>query len=285
MNNYFTGICWFLLSLLTSSINDLAAKFLGQNLPFEIVAFHRFFFGTLTLVPFIFLKGSKEFHTTRPYLHIIRGSILYCAISIWVYCLNLVPIVTATLATFTIPLFLLILAPIFLREKVSNALKIATIVGFIGIIIAYKPTDISFKFATFGLLISSLLFASLDILNKKFVSKESMISMLFYSGLVTTCLSIIPAVNNWQTPSFHDYIVLLYLGIGSNLILFFLLKAFSCVKATDVAPYRYLELVLSGTFGFIYFYEVPDSAFILGSLFVIGSTLYIAYKQNESTSH
>jgi S-adenosylmethionine uptake transporter len=77
MNNYFTGICWFLLSLLTSSINDLAAKFLGQNLPFEIVAFHRFFFGTLTLVPFIFLKGSKEFHTTRPYLHIIRGSILY----------------------------------------------------------------------------------------------------------------------------------------------------------------------------------------------------------------
>lgn len=277
--NYLNGISWFILSLMVSNINDVIAKMLGESTPYQTIAFFRFLFGALTLVPFMMYFGKHSFATERPLLHLARGTILFLAISIWIYGLNLVPISTATLTTFTIPLFVLILAQIFLRERVSTSLKIATVIGFVGVIVAYYPHLQSANLTSLIILISSLLFATLDIINKKFVSKETMLSMLFYSGLVTTILAIPPMLLNFEMPSREEFILLIILGAGSNLILFFLLKAFRLIRASDVAPYRYLELIFSAFMGFLVFSEIPTLHFLAGALIIIFVTMFVAIKQ------
>lgn len=237
--NYLIGISWFILSLLISCINDVIVKYVSYSLhPFEI-AFFRFLFGTLSLLPFMLYYGRKSFYTSRALLHFIRGAILFIAISIWCLGLNIIPIVSATLLTFTIPLFVLILAPIFLGEKVKLELWILTVVGFIGIIVVFQPTASDFNPLSLIMFSSAFLFALLDIINKKFVIQESMLSMLFYSAVVTTLLGFLPALYFWQNPTLHDLILMFGLGAGSNLILFCLLKGFALVDVSAVAPYRY----------------------------------------------
>jgi S-adenosylmethionine uptake transporter len=276
---YMLGIAWFILSLVISNLNDVIAKYVGSDLHFAQTTFCRCFFGMLSLLPFMIYGGIKSFKTPRPIMHVIRGSLLYFGIAIWILGLNLVPIATATIMTFTIPLFILIMAPIFLGEKVSARLWIATLVGFVGVIIVFNPSHDTFQPISLILLLSSLMFATLDIINKKYVVKESMLSMLFYSAVVTSVLGFYPAYMFWQDITTHQLVLLAILGAGSNLILYCLLKAFSFVQASAVAPYRYLELVLSAFVGFVVFSEIPAMATYIGTLIIVPCTLYVASQQ------
>lgn len=280
-SNYFIGICWFVLSLIVSSGNDILVKYLSSNLNFFQVVFFRFLFGAIIMLPIAFFTNANDLKSKRLSLHFIRGLILFLAMSLWCYALAIVPITTATLLTFTIPLFVLMMAPIFLGEKVSTPLWMATIIGFIGSLISLDITNIEFNIGALGLLLASLLFASLDIVNKKFVTKESMSSMLFYSAAFTALLAAVPTYLYWQPLLTFDLILLFVLGIGGNLILYFLLKAFRYVAASAVAPYRYLELIFSAIGGLIVFSELPTHAVMIGACLIIPATLIVAKLQKS----
>ncbi len=278
MSNYFKGILFFILSLLVSALNDVAGKYLSSNLPFVEVVFLRFLIGAMVLIPIIlFYEGLSGFKTSRIKLHMTRGLVLFVAISIWYYGLTVVPMVSATLITFTIPVFVLILAGFFLHERITFSLVIVTAVCFIGSILALGVSEVDFDYSALILLMSALMFALLDIINKKYISKESIYVMLFYSALFTAVFSAPPSISTWVLPSAHDSAILFLLGVGGNAILYFILKAFQYVPASSVAPYRYLELIFSGMLGVAIFNEIPSMSIILGSLIIIPATLYITF--------
>ena len=260
----------------------MASKYLNNTMPAMQIAFLRFFFGVISLVPFMLYYGKAAFYTSRIYMHFSRGAILFLAISIWIYSLTIVPIVVATLTTFIIPLFILIMAPIFLKEKIQLSLVLATIVGFLGVILILEPQSIDFNPYSLLMVLSAFLFATLDVLNKKFVANEGMLGMLFYSAIVTTMLAAYPAYQVWKIPVLRDILICAYLGIGSNLILLCLLKTFSLVKASSVSPYRYLELLFSGLLGIVFFGEIPTSSILIGAAVIIPTTLFITYQQTKS---
>ncbi len=274
-SKYFIGISWFIMSLVISSFNDVLVKLLS-HIPSMQVAFLRFSFGCISLLPFLAIRGSKAFKTTRIWIHIIRGAILFAAMSMWCCSLSVVPIVQATLITFTIPLFVLLLAKIFLNEKITPQLLFATFIGFFGAVLSFDIASTSFNILSLLLLISAFLFASLDIINKKFAHSETMLSMLFYSALVTAILGAVPAYLIWQDISIESWLYLMLLGIGSNLILYCLIKALQCVQASDIAPYRYIELVFSGVAGIVLFNDVPSKMFVASACLIIPSTIFIA---------
>ena len=273
---YFKGLFWFVSSLLISNSNDLIMKFLGQNLPSVEIIFWRFFFGTLSLIPIMLYFGKSSWATSRPLVHVIRGSLLFVGISFWCYGLTIVPIATVTVLNFSIPLFILVLARIFLRENIGWQRCVATIAGFFGIIAVLNPAEMGFQPIALVLVAASLMFATLDIINKKFIIKESMFSMLFYSALVATLLSVLPTYFVWTTPTLQQLGVLAILGIGGNLILYCLLKAFASMDASALAPFRYFELVVSIIFGFLFFQELPGWSTVIGAAIIIPSTLFVA---------
>lgn len=278
---YFIGIGWFILSLVSSCLNDVISKYVGMRLHSLEVSFFRFSFGALTLVPFILYYGAKTLKTSNPLVHFSRGALLFFGMTAWTYGVTMVPVTTATMVSFTIPLFVLILAKFFLSENITWQRWGATLVGFLGILVTLRPHAADFNPEVMVFVFASLSFAMLDIINKKFIVKESMISMLFYSALITALLSIVPASHYWQTPNTEELGLLFLLGASSNLILFLILKAFALLDATAIAPYRYLELIISATVGYIVFGDVPTSSTFLGALIVIPSTLFIVYSENK----
>jgi S-adenosylmethionine uptake transporter len=271
------GIAWFILNLIIGVSNDVIMKFLGGNISVYEVSFLRFLFGTLIFIPFI-LANRKNFKTSRLLLHVARGGILSAGIT--AYCLGLTSgkLAVATTINFTIPIFILILATRFLNEKFSMTKVLATLVGFAGIVIIINPTSVDFNSTSLMLIMSAFLFASLDVINKKFVSVESMMSMLFYSNLFATLFSAPLALSNWTMPDPHSLLLLFILGAGANLILYCLLKSFSYIEVSAVAPYRYLELVFAITLGYIFFKEKFDTTNWIGAGVIIFSTLIMSYE-------
>jgi S-adenosylmethionine uptake transporter len=281
LSSYFIGVSWFILSLLSSTLNDVISRYAGIRLhPFQI-AFFRFAFSALTLIPFIFYYGRESIRTSNPLVHLMRGLLLFFGITLWTYGVKVAPLTTGTVISFTIPLFTLVLAVFFLKENIIWQRWVATLVGFIGIIVVIKPHSSDFNIHALIFVVASIGFAMLDIINKKFVIKESMISMLFYSALITALLSIAPASLYWQTPTILELSLLFMLGMSANLILFFLLKAFRLIDATASAPYRYFELIFSAISALLIFNELPEKSTMYGALIVIPATLFVVYSEKK----
>ncbi len=217
------GIFWFILSLLLDNINDVIMKYVGNNISSYEIIFFRYLFSVIVLLPFILRK--KYSSSTIMRIHFIRGFLLFVGIILWCVGLKVVKLTVVTSINFIMPIFILILARIFLKESFNRIKLIATMLGFIGTIIVINPNSTDFNLTSLVFLISAILFALLDIINKRFAVQESMISMLFYSSLFVLILSIIPVFYNWITPMFNDLFYLFLLGITSNLILYCLLLA------------------------------------------------------------
>ena len=276
---YLRASLWFLLSLVISSCNDLVAKLLVSNLHPVQISFLRFFFSSLVLLPIMLYYGRKSFQTPHLGLHVIRGALLCGGIILWILGLSRVHMAAATLVSFSIPLFVLVLSGIFLKESVGWSRWIATCLGFVGVIIIVGPdTSGAFDPVTLSLILAAVLFASLDVMNKLVVVKgETMLSMLFYSALATTVLTFPALFFYWEAPTTTELLLGLCLGIGANLILYCLLRAFSLADASAIAPLRYIEFLLAAAFSYIVFAELPTDMIYYGAAIIIPATLFIVY--------
>lgn len=278
---YFIGVSWFILSLISSSVNDVISKYTGARLNNYEITFFRFLFGTITLIPFVMYYGSETLKTSRPVVHFFRGLLLFLGIAGWTYGLKIAPVTTATVVSFMVPIFVLVLGVFFLSEHILWQRWVVTIVAFCGLVVTLNPNADDFNPEVLIFVAAAVFFAVLDIINKKFVIKESMISMLFYSAIITAILALPFAMQDWVTPNFEELSLLFILGASANLILYFLLKAFAVADATALAPYRYFELVVSAIIAYIVFQEIPDEATLWGALVIIPSTLFIIYSENK----
>ena len=282
MRVYAVGIGWFILSLFSSAVNDVIGKYTGTSLGSMQVTFLRCLFSFITLIPFVLYYGIDTIKTRHPFVQIFRGILLFFGIGSWIFGLGIAPISTATAISFSIPLFVLVFAYFFLDENITWQRWVATIIGFVGITITLNVHENDFNGYSLIFILAAISFAALDIINKKFIVKESMICMLFYSAMVTTLLSLAPAMMDWHTPTIHQLTLLFILGCSANLILFFLLKAFSLVDATAVAPYRYFELAVSASIAYVVFGEIPNQSTLYGVAVLIPTTLFIAYSETKN---
>ncbi|AZL15347.1 DMT family transporter [Rickettsiales endosymbiont of Stachyamoeba lipophora] len=281
--NYILAISYFILSLIIGVANDVIMKYVGQDINVYQIVFLRFFFAILSLIPVIIITGVGTLKTNAKFIHVVRGSLLFAGIAIWCYALNYVHISLATVINFTIPIFVLILAKFILKEKIGVSRWAATMIGFIGVLIVVKgPSE--FDSTAAMLLLASLMFALLDVINKKYVVQESIMSMMIYSNIVVSLLSAPLAFSNWISLSVIQLILLGLLGVGANLVLYFLIQAFKHADASALVPYRYFELLISGAMGYMFFSEVPNLNTIFGALLIIPSTLFMSYMAARSKS-
>src|SRR3569623_1557187 len=283
-SNYQKAILWFMLSLVVGCSNDAIMKYMGTCVSPWQVAFFRCLFGTMSLLPLMLYHGSVAFKTHRPWLHLLRGGLLFIAISTWCHGVKEAPIATATTMSFTVHIFVLLLAPILLKERVTRAMWFATLMGFGGILLILQPGHSPLHRLYSFFILATLAFSLLDIINKKYVTHEPMLCMLFYSTLIATVLLALPALYADSMPTKHVLSWLGVLGIGSNLILYFLLKAFELASASSLAPFRYLELPISIGVSYVFFQEPLTDYSYFGAVLIIASTLFIVYTQNRKTT-
>ena len=255
-------------------MNDVLFKILGHRLPATELMFLRFSFAALSLLVVIrYYKLSLA--TKHLTIHFCRGLILFVGMALYGIGLNLVPLTDVIVINFTIPFFTLILARLFLKEYFDTKRWILTLLGFIGVLLVAQPHGSDFNPECLLLVGSAALFAASDILNKMYVTKESTIALLFYTAFFTALIGTIPSLMIWVHPTLAEFFLTFLLGIGANMMLFFLLKAFSYLEASATAPFRYIELLLSAASGYLFFGEIPKVSTALGAFLIIPATIIL----------
>jgi drug/metabolite transporter (DMT)-like permease len=275
------GAGWIVLAAVVFAVQALIVKILGQRLDSFQVAFFRCLFGLIVLLPF--LRGTTSFFLTgRPWLHVARSVIGVGGTFCGFYAITHLPLATATAISFTRPLFLVVLALLFLGEAVHWRRWTATALGFIGVLIVLRPGTSSFDYAMLIGLLGSFFVADVAVLVKKLSGTERNITILFYFGSITTILSAVPAVLVWQNPADWEWPLLMAIGGLSSLAQYMMLRGLRIGEASAVMPFDYTRLIFAGLFGFYFFAEVPDLWTLVGVVILIASTFYIAQREMKA---
>lgn len=269
------GIFWGLMIYLVCPLNDVLMKILGDRLHFVEISFFRFLFSSLTVAIPIIFANKNLVKTNMHGMHIVRGALGAVAIALCCLSVNVMPLAENTTILFSEALFMLPMAIIILREKVSLRSWLATGIGFVGLIIMFRPSLDNFNILAIFPTIAAFLFAVMSVMIKIMVDKkENNLTMLFYFAIYTTFISAIFVPFFWLTPTLKEICLLVILGIGANLIQLCLFLAYRATTASTISPIRYAELPFAVLFGFAIFGQIPDTIAIIGAaLIIIGTCL------------
>jgi len=280
---YAQGVFWAVMISVVSVTNDVLMRFLGERLHPVEISFFRFFFSMISILPLMVSSGVTLFKTERPMMHALRAILGAVALGLCCYSVNIMPLSENTTIMFCEPLFLLPLAYIFLKEKVDAPRWIATIAGFIGLMIILRPGTDAFRIVAFVPMTAAILFALSNIMVKKMTGEHAS-TMLFYFGVGTTLFGLIPLPFFWEMPTLNELGLLVLLGIGGNMIQVCLFRAFSATEASALAPFRYVEFIISALVGYILFSQIPTVWIFGGGIFITLSILYITIIETRKHS-
>jgi|TARA_B110000444_G_scaffold108399_1_gene102330 drug/metabolite transporter (DMT)-like permease len=277
-----SGPFYFLISVIFFSVMEILVKFLSSSYPIGELVFFRGFFG---LLPIIFIMPKKKFFqnfkTKKIKLHIFRTITgCFALISIF-FGLKYLPLADAISITFAAPIFATIFSIFFLKEIVGKKRWFAVLIGFLGILIILKPgTSLFSIYSIFPILFCVGFAASaslIRILSK--TDKNYLISFYYTAGLTLVSLFLDPL--SWKIPLFKDCLLLISIGIIGSLGNIIITEAYRKSEISLITPIKYLNLIFAIVFGYYLFNEVPEVSTLIGSVFIIVSTVIIFIRERK----
>jgi drug/metabolite transporter (DMT)-like permease len=178
------------------------------------------------------------------------------------------------------PIFVTIMACIFLKEKIDNKQILSIIVTFLGALLVIKP---EFSLEMLPSLAGILSAASAGIaytLLRYLKDRESPDTIIFYFSLISVVFTAPFALAEYVQPTFIQLGLLLATGVFASVGQFGITYAYKFAKATEVSIYNYSAIVFGIILGFIFFGEIPDTLSLLGGAIIIAVAFYI-FKHNQ----
>ncbi|UCD13724.1 MAG: DMT family transporter [Thermoplasmatales archaeon] len=200
----------------------------------------------------------------------------------------------ASLIIATIPIFVVVLAVIFLREKITSKIVLGVTLSLVGVVIistASKPTaslEIKYLSGAIAVLIAAMVAAGYTVAGKKMLSRYSPLSLTVYAFLFGS-IGLIPFISvslfeEVTAMSIRGWIIVLFLGLCPTVIAYVLwYVALEIKSASKIGVYLYFIPILSTIISYLLLQERITRLFIIGgALVIIG--LYIVNKQEVNVT-
>jgi drug/metabolite transporter (DMT)-like permease len=256
----------------------VVAKHLMESLPVFEVGFFRFLMSLLFYLPWLFTNGIGALKTDRPLAHFCRGFFGATSLLAGIFAVHHMRLADATVLTFTIPLWSILFAALFLGEKVRLRRSLATAVGFVGVLIMVKP-QAGIEPAALIALLAAILATGAITTMKSLTRTDPPERIVFYFLFYGVILLGLPALYYFQMPTLSQWGWLVLLGAFGSSGQFFLTRAYTAGEMTIIAPFDYTRIIIAGFAGYFLFDELPDSWGFVGATVIMASCAYIVRRE------
>ncbi len=258
-----------------------AAKYLADEVHIFEIVFLRCALVVVILSPFLFKEGKKSLYTKQPKNQIYRIVTNSIAILLFFYGLSISPLSLATVLNFTAPIFTVIFAVIFLREKLTTHRLISLLLGFISVMCVLRP-DLSLNLGGFLVLLSSLVWASSLLFIKKLTKTDSAITISLYAGVGMMPATFAAAYPYLEKINFVQFLFILFIAVSGTTAQTLLNSALKRGELSFLLPLDFLRLIWSVLLGIALFGESTSVFLWLGGLFILGATTLIVTSERKN---
>ena len=266
------------------SWQSAVVKAIGDTFANSQIVFIRGFFGLLLILPFVWRYRYAALQFNNLGLHLLRALFGVLAMACQFFAFAHLPLAEATSYSFTMPLFLTLLAATFLREVISKTIWVATFIGFVGVLIISQPSQLNFQLAALIALSGALFHAVVVVLIKKLSDLEPTITLMLYFPLVAVIAFSIPAFTHWTHPDPIQWTYLIMIAILGVCSQWCFIEACRRISTPLIAPLDYTRIVYAGVIGYIFFHELPSLFEVTGMLVILASTLFITVLKSKQSN-
>lgn len=223
----------------------------------EIVLF-RAIFGVLLSLPWLFRSGLRGLRTPQFPVHFARSVANGLGMFCWFTALSLMAIGDVIALQFTTPLFLVVMAALFLGETVGLRRWAATVIGFGGALIIIRP---GFNEVTAGVafaLVAALMYAANHAFTKPLSRTDSGGQIVFYMNIIHLPVFLILAPMAWTDPVLSDLGWIVLVGVCGASSHVFLTRAVRLADLSYLAPIDFLKLPAAAGAGYLLFGDSSD---------------------------
>jgi drug/metabolite transporter (DMT)-like permease len=278
------GIAFKLISVVCLACMAASVKYLGNAIPAGQAVFFR---GLIALPVIVFIawrgEGLQVLLTRNWRAHAARSLAGAISMFCWFTTLTMIPLAQMTAISFTIPLFLTVLAMLFLAERIHWYRWTALAVGFGGVLIivlpelvgsAGNPAGVGLGFTAAILAAFALMFL------RRMSGHEHVLTITFYFFLTSTALALVTALfGDWPVPAGRQWLVLLMVGIFGVAGQLTMSISYRYAEASLTAPLDYVTMLLAVAIGYFVFNEVPHLSTWLGAPLVIVAGIIIIWRE------
>ena len=273
------GIGLMLVAVFLFGLNSAVGKWLVATYPVGEFMLIR---STLTLIllsPFIWYAGRAAFaNAPRPGLQLLRIVFSSAEVAMFFWAVSYLPLADTTTFYLAGPIYVTALSVLLLRERVGWRRWTAVLIGFVGVVIALRPSSSSFTLPALIALSGSVIYA-LVLITTRALRETNDITLMttYFIGAVAFGAATVPF--GWVTPAPRDILFLCGVACANIAAQFCVIRSLKLASASVVVPYQYTLIIWSVVFGWQMFGELPDAYTIGGAAIIVAAGLYIFWRE------
>ncbi|MDE2358914.1 MAG: DMT family transporter [Betaproteobacteria bacterium] len=277
------ALAQFVFAGLCLSSLDATAKYLVRDHSLLLVVWARYAGQMLVVTPFAWHRaGGRFWRTAKLRLQLLRSLFLLLATLGFWGGLRYLPLAEASSITFLAPMIVVALSWPILRERATRARRLASVTGFVGILLLLRPGSAVMHPAVLLLLGSALSNALYQILTRKLLDEGAHTTLFYSASIGTIGLSLLLP---WGMEGSHfgagGAAALVLLGGLAGLGHWFMTRAYLQAPAALLSPFTYLQILWATAFGYLVFGQHPDALSAVGMSVVIASGVALALWESQ----
>ncbi len=240
----------------------------------------RFLFGLLAFSSAALVLRPK---ITRPAmrLHLARSLAGWGGVTLMFAAVQFIPLSDATAITFLNPVFAMVLAILFLAEKVGPWRWIAAGFAFAGALVLIRPGPGTFQPGALVALAAAAVMG-IEITILKFLSgREKPLQILLINNALGALIASLAALFVWQWPTPAQWATLAALGVTMAGAQSLYIQAMRRADASFVMPFSYATLIFAALYDLAVFDVVPDRLSALGAGIILAGGLLLAWREGR----
>lgn len=272
------GMIWMLLSGITYTVHLALVKLLGGEFSAGLLAFFRASAGMLIILPILLRTRPAELKIHQPGLVLLRGGLASAGFILGFAAVAAMPISQFNAISFSRPLFIIVLAAIFLRETVGLQRWLATAVGCAGVVIIVQP---SWHMEPSSLLAlgAALSFAGSIVLVKELSRRHSTLLLIITTNVLSGVFTLPFALADWHTPDADQWLIIALMAISATATQACYIKGMAAGEASYVTAMDFLRLPMAVAADWLVFRTLPGIWVWPGTALIIASTAYISVRE------
>lgn len=242
---------------------------------FEIMMWRSLVGLVLVVAGFSALGRLREVRTDRLGSHVVRNLFHFAGQNLWFWALALIPLAQVFAIEFTSPLWVILLAALFLGERLTRMRVLAAALGFAGILIVARPDFGALEPGVIAAALSAICFAATTVLTKALTRGESIVSILFWLTAMQLVLGAVFAGWDGQMalPTADTLPWLAVIGVAGLCAHLCLTTALSLAPAGFVVTVDFARLPVIALVGWLVFDESVAPAVFAGAGLILAGIL------------
>ncbi|MCX7079502.1 MAG: DMT family transporter [Pseudomonas sp.] len=278
------GIALCTLAYAFLALQDAAIKWLVADYSVFTILFWR---GLVVVVACV-LAGrmgllQRAWRSTSRRLLVVRGLLSIVAWLLYYTAARDLTLAEMTTLYFSAPIMVTVLAAVILKERASRWQWFALVVGFVGVVIACRPSSMVEPLPIALTLLAAMCWAFTYIQLRQVDGETSVLEqMLITNGVFVMCMAVALPWTHTPSPT-SAWLGMLGAGLVGGIGQFLLFASFQRATATLLAPFEYTGLIWAFLLSSLVWGTLMDVSLMIGAgLIAVSGTLAMVSARHHS---